>query len=173
DYANVEPYLPPQLSRFKVLLTTRLQLDLPKSLTLDVLDEDTALDLLRQWVGEERMSQEAAEAKLLGQRLGYLPLALQLVGRYVQKRKLSLEEMLLRLEEKGLRHPALERDEKDRTWTLNIKRGVAAAFELSWEELSEAAKLLGCLLSLYALAPITWNMVERVDIGLDEEDLED
>ena len=173
DYPKIEPYLPPQPSRFKVLITTRLQLDLSQSLTLDVLGEEAALDLLQQWVGSEKINQQLADAKKLCQRLGYLPLALNLVGRYVKQRKISLAEMLRRLEEKGLRHKALEVEKKHRTWTLNINRGVAAAFELSWEEVSEDAKQLGCLLSLFALAPIPWDLVERIDVGQDTEELED
>jgi tetratricopeptide (TPR) repeat protein len=172
DYPKVEPYLPPQPSRFKVLITTRLQLDLPQSLTLDVLDESPALELLREWIGEEKINHELADAKELCQRLGYLPLALDLVGRYVKKRKISLAEMLRRLEKKGLKHESLERDKNDPAWTLNVRRGVAAAFELSWEELSEEAKQLGCLLSLFALAPIPWDLVESVETGQDAEDLE-
>jgi hypothetical protein len=173
DYPKVEPYLPPQPSRFKVLITTRLQLDLPQSLTLDVLDESAALELLREWIGEEKINHELADAKELCQRLGYLPLALNLVGRYVKKRKISLAEMLRRLEKKGLKHESLERDKNDPAWTLNVRRGVAAAFELSWEELSEEAQQLGCLLSLFALAPIPWDLVESVETGQDAEGLED
>lgn len=173
DYPKVEPYLPPQPSRFKVLITTRLQLDLPQSLTLDVLDESAALELLQEWIGAEKINHELADAKELCQRLGYLPLALNLVGRYVKKRKISLAEMLRRLEKKGLKHESLERDKNDPAWTLNVKRGVAAAFELSWEELSEEAQQLGCLLSLFALAPIPWDLVESVETGQDAEDLED
>ena len=173
DYPKVEPYLPPQPSRFKVLITTRLQLDLPQSFTLDVLDESAALELLQEWIGVQKINHELADAKELCQRLGYLPLALNLVGRYVKKRKISLAEMLRRLEKKGLKHESLERDKNDPAWTLNIRRGVAAAFELSWEELSEEAQQLGCLLSLFALAPIPWDLVESVETGQDAEDLED
>jgi tetratricopeptide (TPR) repeat protein len=173
DYLKVEPYLPPQPSQFKVLITTRLQLDLPQSLTLDVLGEAAALDLLQQWVEAETINQHLIDAKELCQRLGYLPLALNLVGRYIKKRKISLPEMLRRLEGKGLQHKALDVDKYDRAWTLNVNRGVAAAFELSWEELSENAKQLGCLLSLFALAPISWSLVESIDTEQDSEDLED
>jgi tetratricopeptide (TPR) repeat protein len=81
--------------------------------------------------------------------------------------------MLRRLEKKGLKHESLERDKNDPAWTLNVKRGVAAAFELSWEELSEEAQQLGCLLSLFALAPIPWDLVESVETGQDAENLED
>ncbi|MBG1243619.1 tetratricopeptide repeat protein, partial [Nostoc sp. NZL] len=38
--------------------------------------------------------------------------------------------------------------------------GVAAAFELNWQCLEPEAKKLACLLSLFALAPIPWSLVE-------------
>lgn len=176
DYRKIESYLPPQRSRFKVLITTRLQLDFShplRFLTLDVLTEASAFDLLREWIGKEKIDQQLDDTKAICERLGYLPLALNLVGRYVKKRKIFIAEMLKRLEEKGLHHKALDVDQKDRTWTLNIQRGVTAAFELSWEELSEYAQKLGCLLSLFALAPIPWDLVESVEKGMDKEELED
>ncbi|NEU77316.1 tetratricopeptide repeat protein, partial [Hassallia byssoidea VB512170] len=173
DYKDIEPYLPPQPSQFKVLITTRLKLDLAGSLFLEVLQESDALLLLSQLIGEEKINQELAQAQELCQRLGYLPLALQLVGRYVKKRKISLAEMLRRLESKGLGHPSLIVNENDPTWTLDVKRGVAAAFELSWSELNEQAQLLGCLLSLFALAPIPWLLVESAAKEQDSEELED
>jgi tetratricopeptide (TPR) repeat protein len=176
DYQKVEQYLPPQSPRFKVLITTRLQLDdltEPSRITLDVLSELAAVELLEGWIGAEKIERELADAKELCQWLGYLPLALNLVGRYVKKRKLSLAEMLRRLKEKKLSHESLVRDSDDHTWALNIKRGVEAAFELSWEELSEAAKQLGCLLSLFALAAIPWLLVEDAVPDQDAEELED
>jgi tetratricopeptide (TPR) repeat protein len=173
DYKQIKPYLPPQPSQFKVLITTRLKLDLAGSLLLSVMQETDALLLLAQLIGSEKVTQELAQAKELCQRLGYLPLALQLVGRYVKKRKISLAEILRRLEEKGLDHSSLVVNENDRTWTLNIKRGVEAAFELSWEELSDSAQELGCLISLFALAPIPWSLVESAAPEQDSEALED
>jgi len=173
NYSHIKPYLPPQPSQFKVLITTRLKLDDRGSLFLEVLPEDDALLLLAELVGEEKVTQESIKAKELVQRLGYLPLALQLVGRYVKERKISLTEMLQRLEKKGLGHPSLIVDQNDPTWTLSIKRGVAAAFELSWSELSEPAQELGCLLSLFALAGIPWSLVERAAAEKDPEELED
>ncbi len=173
NYSHIQKYLPPQPSQFKVLITTRLKLDLASSLFLEVLSETDALLLLAQLIREEKQNQELAQAKEFCQRLGYLPLALQLVGRYIKKRKISLAEMLRRLEEKGLAHPSLIVNENDPTWTLNVKRGVAAAFELSWSELSDDAQQLGCLLSLFALAPIPWSLVERAASEQDQEELED
>ena len=172
NYSTIKPYLPPQASQFKVLITTRLKLDLPNPLYLKVLSEPEALELLSELIGSEKVNQELETAKELCQRLGYLPLALQLVGRYVKKHKISLTEELRRLEGQGLGHPSLIVKENDPTRTLNIKRGVKAAFELSWEELSEPAQQLGCLLSLFALAPIPWSLVESTAIEKDSEELE-
>jgi tetratricopeptide (TPR) repeat protein len=173
NYSEITLYLPAQESQFKVLITTRLKLDLAGSLFLEVLSESDALLLLTQLLGEEKVTNELAIARELCQRLGYLPLALQLVGQYLKKHKISLAEMLQRLESKGLGHASLEVKANDPTWTLNIKNGVAAAFELSWSELSESAQELGCVLSLFALAPIPWSLVESAVPEQDPENLED
>jgi tetratricopeptide (TPR) repeat protein len=50
---------------------------------------------------------------------------------------------------------------------------VAAAFELSWTELNPPARTLGCLLSVFALAAIPWELVAKCLPDWDEEDLED
>jgi len=172
NYREIQPYLPPQASQFKVLITTRLKLNLPGSLSLEILSESEALELLAQLIGLDRLNQELEKAKELCQRLGYLPLALQLVGLYIKELRISLAEMLKRLEAKGLAHPALIVDINDPTWTLSIERGVEAAFELSWEEISPAAQELGCLLSLFALSPIPWSLVESASPGQETEYLE-
>ncbi|MEM9276213.1 MAG: tetratricopeptide repeat protein [Cyanobacteria bacterium P01_F01_bin.143] len=173
DYDSIRPYLPPQSSQFKILITTRLKLELANPLYLDVLSEKEALELLSELVDSEKVEQELAIAQELCQRLGYLPLALQLVGRYVRKRRISLLEELRRLEEKGLAHPSTKLPKKKSNWAVDIERGVAAAFELSWSELTEPAQELGCLLSLYALAPIPWSLVESSAGEQDPEELED
>jgi tetratricopeptide (TPR) repeat protein len=56
---------------------------------------------------------------------------------------------------------------------MTARRGVAAAFELSWAELNPPARTLGCLLSVFALAPIPWELVAECLPDWDEEDLED
>ncbi|MBS9387880.1 MAG: tetratricopeptide repeat protein [Dolichospermum sp. WA123] len=160
NYSAIQPYLPPQSSQFRVLITTRLKLDLSGSLSLQILSLPEAMVLLSKLIGEDRLNQETALAEELCQRLGRLPLALQLVGRYVKYRQISCAEMLRRLAAKGINHPAFNIDAHDPTWTLSITRGVQAAFELSWEVISYSAQELGCLLSLFALAPIPWLLIQ-------------
>jgi len=173
DYQQVQPYLPAS-PRFKVLITTRERLGKSIAvLDLEVLEPAAALDLLKSLVGEERVAGELQAARELCAWLGYLPLGLELVGRYLKAEFLSIAEMLRRLQQKRLRHRALM--EVDAMMTARL--GVADAFELSWERLDENARQLGCLLSLFALAPIAWELVEQVaqrwrGEGWDREDLE-
>lgn len=172
DYTAIKPYLPPSTaSRFKVLITTRLRLGASvNQLELEVLDESAALALLESLVGGDRIQSEQDCAQQLCAQLGYLPLGLELVGRYLaRKPDLSLAVMLQRLQEKGLVARALCQTDDDMTARL----GVAAAFELSWETLSESAKPLGYLLSLFAAAPIPWWLVEKCLADQDPESLEE
>lgn len=138
---------------------------------------EAALELLASCIGKNRMNdtrgkgfavdhtrrQSPTVAEQLCEWLGYLPLGLELVGCYLEQQPdLSLQKMLSRLQKQRLSHQSLIRDEDDPTWNLTAQRGVAAAFELSWQLLNEDAKELGCLLSMFALAPIPWAQVESV-----------
>jgi tetratricopeptide (TPR) repeat protein len=169
SYEKIKPYLPLAKPRFKVLITTRRQGlgDSFELLRLEVLPEDAAIALLVSFVGEERIYGELDQAKQLCEELGYLPLGLELVGRYLKRKPdLSLAQMRQRL---GLEHRSLQQRSEDMTARL----GVAAAFELSWQELDELAQGLACLLSLFALAPIPWSLVEQSLPNQDSESLED
>ncbi len=160
DYKQeVKPYLPPKSSGFKVLITSREQLGRGLAyLPLDELKAEAALRLLEVLIeNRNRFQRELDVAEQICEWLGYLPLGLELVGCYLYSRRdLSLEAMLSLLEEKRLRHIAVQ--ETDPTMTAQL--GVAAAFELSWDRLDENAQKLGCLLSLFALAEIPWWLVK-------------
>jgi len=159
DYKQVKPYLPPESSGFKVLLTTRERLGRGLVyLPLDQLKPEAALKLLEVLIDDPEIFQKQLKsAEQICQWLGYLPLGLELVGSYVYSRRdLSLKAMLSMLEEKRLQHTAVQ--EPDPTMTAEL--GVAAAFDLSWERLDRNAKQLGYLLSLFALADIPWSLVQ-------------
>ncbi|MEH2067650.1 MAG: tetratricopeptide repeat protein [Nostoc sp.] len=161
DYKKqVQPYLPPESSRFKVLLTTRLGFDRTLlQLPLDVLKPLAAMKLLKSLVDRQRLKSEAWVARKICKFLGYLPLALELVGRYLDTMPdLSLEKLLKRLEKKRLEHEAVANANP----LMRYEYGVAEAFSLSWEQLDENAQRLGCRLSLYALADISF-FVEAVE----------
>ncbi|WP_313885053.1 tetratricopeptide repeat protein [Scytonema hofmannii] len=173
DYQQIKSYLQGASSRFKVLMTTRKKLSAAiKQLSLDVLQPDAALELLRSLLAETpgRIERELDVANQLCEWLGYLPLGLELVGRYLaRKQDLSISKMMGRLKEKRLEQPALVKPEAD----MREQRGVQAAFELSWQELAEDDRLLGCVLSLFAAAPIPWKLVEQCLTEKDEDELEE
>jgi tetratricopeptide (TPR) repeat protein len=190
NYPQIQPYLPPPSSRFKVLITTEQQLEQPvQVLHLDVLTPPAALELLASRIGQYRvkdtrgkpfgvipkqrrgkntvvrpLSQEGqGTAEQLCELLGYLPLGVELVGRYLeQERNLSLEKMQSRLQKQRLTHQSAIEPEDKTTENLTTHPSVTAAFELSWKGLTEGARDLGCLLSLFALTPIPWAQVESV-----------
>jgi tetratricopeptide (TPR) repeat protein len=174
DYEEVKPYLQSLPSRFKVLMTTRQKLGRIAQLSLDVLQPEAALELLKSLLKETpgRIEKEFALANQLCEWLGYLPLGVELVGRYLaRKQDLSLTEMLRRLENKRLDERSLSKSKSEPDMTE--QRGVLAAFELSWQELENSDKQLGCLLSLFAAAPIPWKLVEQCLSEEDGEDLEE
>ncbi|MBX9256304.1 tetratricopeptide repeat protein [Desmonostoc muscorum CCALA 125] len=126
---------------------------------LDVLKPLAAMKLLKSLVVRERLQQEAWVARRICKFLGYLPLALELVGRYLDKiPDLSLETLLKRLEKKRVQHQSVVNANS----LMDYEYGVAEAFELSWEQLDENAKSFGRLLSLCALADIPLS-VETIE----------
>jgi tetratricopeptide (TPR) repeat protein len=170
-YEDVESFLPPQESRFKILMTTRRYLSgSVHSYEIKVLSEPASLELLRSLVSDGRIDQDLAVAKELCKWLGYLPLGLELVGRYLARKKgTSIAKLWQRLQEQKLAAKALMEAEPDMTRS----EGVAAVFELSWQELNEDAQRLAALLSLFALTEIPWSMVQQCLPEVNEEALED
>ncbi len=156
----------PKSNRFRILMTTRLRrIDTNfVEISLDVLSAEDALILLTKVLGEQdqRVKQELQVAENLCAWLGYLPLGLELVGRYlVEDPDLSLAEMLQRLKAQQLQDEAINpEDEQLQDTEMTAKRGVKAAFELSWRELNQKTQCVGELLSLFALDVILWEWVE-------------
>ncbi|MCF2146731.1 tetratricopeptide repeat protein [Desmonostoc muscorum LEGE 12446] len=167
DYKKqVQPYLPPESPRFKVLLTTREEFDrtLPQ-LPLGVLKPLAAMKLLKSLVDRERLKGEPWVARKICKSLGYLPLALELVGRYLDTMPdLSLEKLLKRLNKKRLEHEAVAKANP----LMRYEYGVAEAIALSWEQLDENARFVGRWLSLYALADIPFS-VEGIEDDNEQE----
>ena len=171
QYEEIEPFLPPPESRFKVLLTTRSRFGSPvQILQLDVLSAEKALEFLRSLVEDARVDQQLARSQELCAWLGYLPLGVELVGRYLAKKPdVSIEQLWQRLQEKRLDARALKQAEPGMTASL----GVTAAFELSWQSLDAATQQVAALLSLFALVEIPWRLVEQCLPAVDAEDLEE
>jgi tetratricopeptide (TPR) repeat protein len=103
-----------------------------------------------------------SDALRLCEWLGYLPLGLELVGRYLtEDPDLSLAEMLERLKAQRLKNEAIDLDEQQMQNTFSTaQRGVRAAFELSWQELEPVTQRVAEFLSLFAPTVFLWEWVE-------------
>jgi tetratricopeptide (TPR) repeat protein len=171
QYEAIEAFLPPQESRFKVLMTSRSRFGASvREIQLDVLPEEKALELLRSLVDDARVDQQLVRSQELCAWLGYLPLGVELVGRYLAKKPdVSIELLWQRLQEKRLEARAFKQAEPGMTASL----GVAAAFELSWQSLDALTQQLAAVLSLFALVEIPWRLVEQCLPAVDAEELEE
>ncbi|WP_434687397.1 tetratricopeptide repeat protein [Pseudanabaena minima] len=165
DLKSIPQQARPLAERFQVLVTTRKRklssqfADVP----LDVISEAEALELLRKFLGAARVNREEDEAKAICKDLGYLPLGVELAARYLQlDEDLSLRDYQQRLKitDESL---ALQETEE-----INAARGVIAAFELSWQELSASTGKVAMLLGLFAPADIAWGLVEEIAANLIE-----
>ncbi|MEH2285434.1 MAG: tetratricopeptide repeat protein [Nostoc sp.] len=139
---------------------------------LDVLKPLAAMKLFKSLVVRERLQQEAWVARRICKFLGYLPLALELVGRYLDKMPdLSLETLLKRLEKKRVEYEPVVNANS----LMPDEYGIVEAFELSWEQLDENAQSFGCLLSLCALAdiPLSVETIEDDKKQLNEKAIAD
>lgn len=172
-YGDIQPFLPPPQSQFRVLLTSRSKFPSPvQDCEINVLSESRSIELLGSFSDDvkSRIDPDLSTAQKICHWLGYLPLGLELVGRYLaKKRDLSLAQVWERLQAQRLNAKALLKADPGMTASL----GVIAAFELSWQELTPAAKELAARLSLFARAEIPWDLVENCLSEWENEELED
>ncbi len=173
DVTDVENFrhLLPKANRFRVLMTTRLRnLDANiEEISLDVLSPQEALQLLTALVGEKREQQQQIIAQQLCEWLGYLPLGLELVGRYVAKKppNYKLAQMLQQLNQQRLENEAINRKSSVMQQSLSTAQlGVLATFELSWLSLTPTTQLVAAFLSLFALNIFAWKWVESASESL-------
>jgi hypothetical protein len=176
SYQEIYSYLPRSHKDIKVIITTRLKIDprIIKSLSLNILDEASSLQLLRKLSGEERIERELEAARKLCKWVGYLPLGLTLIGRYLNYLPVdSLEELLEKLEEEGIDSEFMHLIEEDESLNVpfgdrQLYEGVYTVFNLSWKYLTQGGKQLGALLSLFDIPPYVWSMVEKVAPPIDK-----
>jgi tetratricopeptide (TPR) repeat protein len=156
EYGAVREFLPQQGS-FQVLITTRVRFGPPvKRLDLGVLKRSAALRLFRMLMADDdRLGLEMAAARELCEWLGYLPLGIELVGRYLADGG-SIAAVLAELKQKSLDARPIDTvpDEMDYRWNVD------AAIGLSWDKLEAPVQRVGMLLGVFALAPIELEWVE-------------
>ncbi|MCA6538451.1 MAG: tetratricopeptide repeat protein [Pseudanabaena sp. M085S1SP2A07QC] len=145
--------------RVRVLVTTReRELNVGfESVPLDVLSEEKALELLRKIVGAAKVDKELVTVKEICITLGYLPLGIELTGEYLSKNRFltfaKLQERLNLVDESIAR---------ERTYRFYAHRGVEAAIQLSWDDISTDSQRVAMLLGLFAPVEILWELVAGI-----------
>ena len=145
--------------RVRVLVTTReRELNVGfESVPLDVLSEEKALELLRKIVGAAKVDKELVTVKEICNTLGYLPLGIELVGEYLSKNRfLTFAKLQERL---NLADESIARERKYRFYA---HRGVEAAIQLSWDDISNGSQRVAMLLGLFAPVEILWELVAEI-----------
>ncbi len=134
--------------------------------SLNRLSQQEAWELLTKLVGTQRIGQDDLGSRpvvfLLCKWLGYQPLGIELVGRYLAEHPhLSLGEMLKRLHAQRQENEAIDLSNPPMQSALNTaQRGVKAALELIWQELDPMEQHVATFLSLFATDVIPWRLVE-------------
>ena len=179
---NIKPYLPSKQPYFNFLITSRQQPGRNfKSINLDVLSPEAAAALIISLAENSEINFEADKSQLqeLCEWLGYLPLGLELIGRYLDLHPTySIEKVIGKLEAKKLQAKALQNPEDG---DMNAQLGVAAAFNLSWDDITEeltnqnqklvnSFQELAGYLGLFKSEPFVWKFVEDGLLGLEESE---
>ncbi len=179
---NIQSYLQFNHKKFKFIITSRQKPGKNiKHLDLDVLSPEAALELVCSLAQDSQVDfeQEKESLEKLCQWLGYLPLGLELVGRYLDLHPTySIEKVIQKLEVSKLKARALlHPEEADMTGQL----GIAAAFDLSWNEITKElnnkeTKLaidfqeLASYTGLYESEPFIWSWVQEGILDKQEEE---
>ena len=155
---NWSAYLPKN-SHFRVLITTRLQkFDLNlKKIALDVFSPDEALEILINMVGSRKVNRELATAREICEWVEYLPLGVELAGRYIANKPphVTLAKTLSQLKEQ-------QPKQQEEKILIQTQRSVKTAFELSYLELDEQTQKIAAILSLFAENIFDWEWVESI-----------
>ena len=156
----------------RVLVTAR-RWDWPRDLglsplRLEVFTPGESRAFLRRYVGEER----AADGELdgLAKRLGHLPLALELAGRYLQRMgRVTVGGYLEKLEEVWA-HPSMRNWREELGSPTEHDLDLLATFGASWEQVLDGAARRVFLIAGYCAPnePIPCEVLEKA-AKLDEE----
>jgi len=169
-FDNVQPdqqveFLFPATGRSAVLLTTR-QRDHPdlRGATLINLDEFTpteAQELVREILGEHVALMRAADARVLFELVGYLPLALAVALHLAKACDWSISYLNDKLEESG----ALQVLGDD----TRLRKSLRATFNLAWENLTDTLRQTFASLAIFNPGPDFNTEFAAAVLGLELE----
>ena len=91
SYVTVQPYLPLNNPRFKVLLTSRQRLGIPvpQQIKIGGLPPESSLQLLSLWLGEQVVQQQKMFAEQLCEFAGHSPYGLRLIAEQASEKFLE------------------------------------------------------------------------------------
>jgi tetratricopeptide (TPR) repeat protein len=162
DEAQVRPLLP-RSPNSAALITSRARLAKlrgARSITLDVLDPDQAVELLARVVGERRVAAQPEAARRIVELCGYLPLAIRIAGaRLAARGQWPLTKLANRLA-----------DEHDLLAEFRLRDvEVRASFTLTYQALAEDERRAFRYLSLLKAPEFTaWVAAALLDTELDQ-----
>jgi hypothetical protein len=159
----------PNDPRVRVLVTTReRELNVGfESVPLPVLSEKKALELLRKIVGASKVDKELVTVKEICNTLGCLPLGIELIGEYLSKNRfLTFAKLQERL---NLADESIGRERKGKFYGY---RGVEAAIQLSWDDISTGSQRVAMLLGLFAPVEIFWELVAWIGASAEITEVE-
>ena len=174
DYPQqVGPYLPSNeelAAPFRFVFTSRSNISTLQTFELSQLTPPAARQLLERLAGPKRIEADVVTAEAISQRLGYLPLALTLVGSWLNvDPDRTVADLQQALDDNGLDAPALDRNPDD---VLTAERNIKAAFAISWEHLqrrSPDGAQLARVLTLFVPADLPWDLIEAAVATYDQE----
>ena len=141
-------------------------------LRLAVFSPEESLAFLREYLPEPRASE--AEMKMLAERLGRLPLTLQLAGRYLEQHpRLAVSNYHARLTD-IFADPAMKNWRSDLGDPVGHDLDLAADFALSWQQVQDKPARRLFLLAGYCAPnqPVPCELLEKAG-GLDQEACDD
>jgi hypothetical protein len=174
DYEDIKDYIPNRNNQFQVLLTSRLKIGSPfQTLDLDLLTTEESLELLERFIGKDRVDKEKEEASELIATLENLPLAIEIIARHLANdTNLSLATILRNLD-RAINTKTLntfsELQREDGAEGMTAKRGLFQAFDLTWQTLSPATKLIASALGVWVNTKFSWQIVDELIEGLNED----
>ncbi|MEU4575151.1 BTAD domain-containing putative transcriptional regulator [Nonomuraea sp. NPDC023979] len=168
DAQHVRPLLPGGSGSMAVITSRRRLTDLDgaHAISVDVLSERDAVELFTGVVGPRARAEPAAVAEVLSL-CGFLPLAVRIAAARLRHRpRWTVDYLAVRLRDQGRRLAEL----------ATAERGVAAAFGLSYEQLSADHRRMFRLLGLhpgqdidaYAAAALAGLTVTRAESLLED-----
>jgi tetratricopeptide (TPR) repeat protein len=145
--AKVLKGLPP---RFRVLITANKPHPNFYPISIEPLTRDQAVEVLQSFITEDDWRDpEDTALYAMAEKMGDLPLALHLLGNYLQRggQDDSFTDILERIA---------------RQQVPDVAQGIAAVFTLTWDLLSAETQRLACLLSLLDVSAINWKDISSL-----------